>query len=93
MVLFLRYQMEINFEFLFGIIVHMGIRPLRISTGEEEKVYASTAGKKKSRSSASVFRHRFLAVGFGETAAERGRTKPSPQKKNARVVFFSVRNR
>ena len=25
---------------------HMGIRPLRISTGEEEKVYASTAGKK-----------------------------------------------
>ena len=74
-------------------VLKYGDTPLTYFNRGRRKSVRQHGRKKKSRSSASVFRHRFLAVGFGETAAERGRTKPRPPQKNARVVFFSVRNR
>ena len=76
----------------FRVCVHLGIRPLRISTGEEGKVYASTVGKNFSFE-CFLFPSQIFWVRSGRTAAERGPAKASAKKIPTERVGFPVRKR
>ena len=66
----------------------MGIRPLRISTAEEEKVHASTAEKNRNR--ASSFSVADLSRSdWGGQRPNAGRQSRARKNKFARVDFFT----
>ena len=70
----------------------LGIRPLRITTGKEGKVYASTVGKNFSFE-CFLFPSQIFWVRSGRTVAERGPEKASAKKVSTERVVFPARNR
>ena len=65
----------------------MGIRPLRISTGEEGKVYASTVGKNFSLE-CFLFPSQIFGSDLGGRRPSADRQKRAPKKYQPSALFF-----